>query len=286
MPGYGSRGYQARGQPSGGDIGRGSQRNNQTGNNSQSGTNSRGQGVVSSRAYNPRIPPRANTQSNQGNQHANEFANIGSSMQAENEQRARDQEKRDRVQAQMQQNTLDRARREREEKGDVYKPYTTSRKEQFESAFGGLDYDWSDPDDSRTDFLTKDIWGNPIRGGPDNRLWDPFVKGYDPETGKERRLSFDEWNTMLDYGEFDAGPIGNYSGYGGGGGGWGGGYGGHGGGGGGGGGYGGYGNYGSGSQVYQRGQVGPGSLQEQVNQAYLSGGKGFSRGGIVSLLRL
>ena len=73
----------------------------------------------------------------------------------------------------------------------------------------------------------------------------------------------------------------------------------------GGGGYGGYGGYGgrggSGSgggggytydmgggfpQTYQRGQVGPGNLQEQVNQAYLSGGKGFARGGIVSLLRL
>ena len=39
-------------------------------------------------------------------------------------------------------------------------------------------------------------------------------------------------------------------------------------------------------QTYQRGQVGPGNLQEQVNQAYLSGGKGFARGGIVSLLRL
>ena len=77
------------------------------------------------------------------------------------------------------------------------------------------------------------------------------------------------------------------------------------GGGGGGGGYGGYGGYGGGRggsdggqggyiydmgggfpQTYQRGQVGPGSLQEQVNQAYLSGGKGFARGGIVSLLRL
>ena len=74
-------------------------------------------------------------------------------------------------------------------------------------------------------------------------------------------------------------------------------------GGGGGGGYGGYGYGGRGGsdggqggyiydmgggfpQTYQRGQVGPGSLQEQVNQAYLSGGKGFARGGIVSLLRL
>ena len=70
-------------------------------------------------------------------------------------------------------------------------------------------------------------------------------------------------------------------------------YGGSGGGGGGdGGGYGGYGNYGSGSQVFKRGQVGPGGLQEQVNQSYLSGnphlsgGRKFARGGIVSLLRL
>tara|TARA_R110002096_G_scaffold4200_1_gene19817 strand:+ start:2208 stop:3365 length:1158 start_codon:yes stop_codon:yes gene_type:complete len=77
-------------------------------------------------------------------------------------------------------------------------------------------------------------------------------------------------------------PSINYGGYGGGGG-----YG-RGGGGGSGGGQGGY-IYDMGGgfpQTYQRGQVGPGSLQEQVNQAYLSGGKGFARGGIVSLLRL
>jgi hypothetical protein len=89
-----------------------------------------------------------------------------------------------------------------------YEPYTTSREDQFLSAFGGLNYDWEDPDSSRSDFLTKDIRGNPIVGGPDQRLWGPF-KG----------LSFDEWNTMLDYGEFDRGPIGNYSGRPGGGGG-------------------------------------------------------------------
>jgi hypothetical protein len=45
-------------------------------------------------------------------------------------------------------------------------------------------------------------------------------------------------------------------------------------------------NYGSGSQVYQRGFPGAGDLQERVNQAYLSGGRKFARGGIVSLLRL
>ena len=70
---------------------------------------------------------------------------------------------------------------------------------------------------------------------------------------------------------------------------YGGGYGGDGGGGGGGedgGGYGGSGNYGSGSQVYQRGSPNPGNLQERVNQSYLSGGRKFARGGIVSLLRL
>ncbi len=70
-------------------------------------------------------------------------------------------------------------------------------------------------------------------------------------------------------------------------GGFGGGYGGYGSGGGGdGGGGGGY-YYGTGGglpQTYQRGQVGPGNLQEQVNQAFLSGGKPFAKGGIVSLV--
>ena len=67
---------------------------------------------------------------------------------------------------------------------------------------------------------------------------------------------------------------------------------------GGGGGYGGYGSGGGGGgsgggyyydtgmqgQPKQRGQVGPGNLQEQVNQAFLSGGKPFAKGGIVSLI--
>jgi len=72
------------------------------------------------------------------------------------------------------------------------------------------------------------------------------------------------------------------SGFGGGGGG-GYGYGSGGGGGGGGGGYY-YGTGGGSPQTYQRGQVGPGNLQEQVNQAFLSGGKPFAKGGIVSLV--
>tara|TARA_R110002074_G_scaffold25102_1_gene74688 strand:- start:37 stop:972 length:936 start_codon:yes stop_codon:yes gene_type:complete len=37
-------------------------------------------------------------------------------------------------------------------------------------------------------------------------------------------------------------------------------------------------------QPRQRAQVGPGNLQEQVNQAFLSGGKPFAKGGIVSLV--
>ena len=82
---------------------------------------------------------------------------------------------------------------------------------------------------------------------------------------------------------------------GGGGGGWGGwgGWGGYGGGGGGGGGYGYSGGQDPMQQGYQRGKVGPGTLQEQVNQIYLgmsniNPAPGFqkSRGGIVSLLRL
>ena len=69
-----------------------------------------------------------------------------------------------------------------------------------------------------------------------------------------------------------------------------------------GGGYGGYGGYGSGGgggggggggyyydagmqgQPKQRGQVGPGNLQETVNQAFLSGGKPFAKGCLVSLV--
>ncbi len=43
-------------------------------------------------------------------------------------------------------------------------------------------------------------------------------------------------------------------------------------------------NMGPQGQVRQRAKVGPGSLQEQVNQAFLSGGKPFAKGGIVSLV--
>ena len=43
-------------------------------------------------------------------------------------------------------------------------------------------------------------------------------------------------------------------------------------------------NMGMQGQPKQRAQIGPGGLQEQVNQAFLSGGKPFAKGGIVSLV--
>ena len=233
-----------------------------------------------------RVPPRANTQSNQGNQHADEFGGTVT------------QDVKD-AYVPFQSSTSNLP--DKYTYSGDYKPGKTSRADQFASAFGGLDYDWADPDDSRTDFLTKDIWGNLlpnvkkdmfgniIPGGPGNRLWDPFVKGYDPKTGKELKLSFDQWNTMLDYGEYDAGPIGNYSGWPGGGGGGGGDddgdydYGGGGGGGGGG--------YPPPERPQFPGQPGerwgqPNPLQQMMIS--LHGGQGFQqgfrRGGIVSLV--
>jgi len=43
-------------------------------------------------------------------------------------------------------------------------------------------------------------------------------------------------------------------------------------------------NMGMQGQPKQRAQIGPGGLQEQVNQAFLSGGKPFAKGGLVSLV--
>ena len=99
----------------------------------------------------------------------------------------------------------------------------------------------------------------------------PFANTYKSSSNYSARPSYGGSYSMPNYNY--GGGGGGWDGYGGGGGS------------GGGGGY----TYDMGSgfpQTYQRGQVGPGGLQEQVNQAYLSGGKGFSRGGIVSLLRL
>ncbi len=173
--------------------------------------------------------------------------------------------------------------RDRDYGGTDYVPWQETKEEVFQSAFGGLDYSWVDPD---SDFFT-DKYGNKI-GEPGKGLWNPFVSGYNEE-GDPIYLTPGQFNDMYTFGEFGS-PYGRVtSGGGGGGGGWGG-YGGYGGGGGG---------YGWGLQQdpmqrgYQREIVGPGTLQEQVNQLYLGMGtpqqsnpQRFSRGGIVSLLRL
>jgi hypothetical protein len=133
-------------------------------------------------------------------------------------------------------------------------------------------------------------------------MFDDFVgKGIPPQTAAD--LTFDAmypsggiFNLMGDpatqQAEITKNLMGSYSGpsrygiygsgFGGGGGGFNYGYGS--GGGGGGGGFGYNMNMGMIGQPKQRGQVGPGSLQEQVNQAFLSGGKPFAKGGIVSLV--
>ena len=155
---------------------------------------------------------------------------------------------------------------ERERTGDTYKPWQETKKEQFASAFGGLG-----------------LYGE----NNDEYAWNPFQTVR--EDGSLRNLTWDEMNTMLDWGVYDTGPIGNYSGWPdrGGGGNYGYGYGYGGGGGGGGGGYG----YGADedpmARGYQRGKVGPGGLLEAVNQLYFRlSGMSKKRGGIIGLLRL
>jgi hypothetical protein len=141
--------------------------------------------------------------------------------------------------------------------------------------------------------------------------YDPFTAEGEPNPNYNPNLGFDPTG-VLSFGDVESDPnlkfsyyglqnknasadqirqfLPNVYGYkgsgpGGLGGGGGGGYGGYGSGGGGGGGGGGY-YYDAGmqGQPRQRGQVGPGNLQEQVNQAFLSGGKPFAKGGIVSLV--
>jgi len=133
------------------------------------------------------------------------------------------------------------------------------------------------------------LWGNALGFDPSGQFsWSQIQD--DPELYNKYLNRGTLWDDPL------SGLFPKYSGGagGGGGGGWGGGYGGYGGGGGsGGGGYGYSGGQDPMAQGYQRGQVGPGSLQEQVNQIYLgmsnlNAAPGFqkSRGGIVSLLGL
>ena len=149
-----------------------------------------------------------------------------------------------------------------------YKPWKTSPKEQFASAFGGLG-----------------LYGE----NNDQYEWDPF-RTVRPD-GSFRNLNWDEIGTMLKWGEFDTGPLQTYWGQndqgGIGGGGWGGGYGG-----GGGGGYGGGGGgYGPPENFTPQGQPNEQwGAQNPWQQVMINthGGagfqQGFSRGGIVSLV--
>ena len=158
--------------------------------------------------------------------------------------------------------------------GQYYGKYDYTPQEAADAAFGNFYpvtdiYDFSGPP------------GQKVKGYanlmPQAQTLEDFKKNFPDHYTMEEVFKSDpkRYGGTYGRGNYYGGSYGGYSGgsgSGGGGGGSSGGYGGRG--------------YGSGSQVYQRGQVGPGSLQEQVNQAYLSGGKGFSRGGIVSLLRL
>ena len=156
-----------------------------------------------------------------------------------------------------------------------YVPFSSTPVENFISAYGGLSYDWSNNDD----FFT-DTYGNQI-GKPGLGLWNPFIAGYDPKTGKPIPLTTSQFNEMMSVGEFGILPRGGTTGGGGGGGGGRGGgyYGGRGGSGGGGGG---------GSSMQFPGSGGAGGMRGRWGQSTIQGDyirrmRGYNRGGIVSL---
>jgi len=163
----------------------------------------------------------------------------------------------------------------------TYVPWQTSPVDNFVSAYGGLTYDWVDPN---SEFLTQDIWGNPL---PDHGehwyegggLWNPFYAGEDPQ-GNPIWLNEGQFNEMMSVGEFGILPPGGTTGGGGGGGGggWGYGYGGGRGGSGGGG--------GSGMQVASA--EGPGGMRSpwgpsDIQRRYINRMRTANRGGIISL---
>jgi len=85
-----------------------------------------------------------------------------------------------------------------------YVPGQTSDEEDFISAYGGLSYDWVDPDSA---FFTEDIWGNPLPDHGDDwytggGLWNPFIAGFNPETGEPIVLTEGQFNDMMTFGEF------------------------------------------------------------------------------------
>ena len=162
-----------------------------------------------------------------------------------------------------------------------YVPWQTSPVDNFVSAYGGLSYDW---DLTNPDFLTQDIWGNPL---PDHGehwytgggLWNPFYAGEDPK-GNPIWLNEGQFNEMMSVGEFGILPPGGTTGGGGGGGGGRGYYGGRGGGGGGGRG----GGMGGGGPRFQGDFAGENPWgQSQIQRAWINQLRGMNRGGIVSL---
>ena len=172
--------------------------------------------------------------------------------------------------------------------GSTYVPWQTSPVDNFVSAFGGLGYDWEDPDGSRSDFLTLDIHGNPL---PDHGehwytgggLWNPFYAGEYPEghpkAGQPKWLTSSQFNEMMSVGEFGILPPGGTTGGAGGGGGRGY-YGGRGGGRGGGSGGGG----GGGTPKYGGDFAGENPWgQSHIQRAWINQLRGMNRGGIVSL---
>ena len=95
--------------------------------------------------------------------------------------------------------------------GSTYVPWQTSNIDNYVSAFGGLTYDWVDPNSA---FLTEDIWGNPL---PDHGehwytgggLWNPFYAGENPITGEPIWLNEGQFNDMMTFGEFGSPYGGN-----------------------------------------------------------------------------
>lgn len=84
-----------------------------------------------------------------------------------------------------------------------YVPWQTSSTDNFISALGGLSYDW---DLTNPDFLTEDIWGNPLPDHGDDwytggGLWNPFIAGFDPETGEPIPLTTSQFNEIMAFGE-------------------------------------------------------------------------------------
>ena len=67
-----------------------------------------------------------------------------------------------------------------------YVPWQTSDEDNFISAYGGLG----------------------IYGDGDDHLWNPFIAGYDPETGEPIYLTTSQFNEMMSVGEFGILPSG------------------------------------------------------------------------------